>query len=243
VEWKMRDSPLCPMCEEVEDARHVWECQSAEAKLVKSKGLYKLRQWMSSQRTCPDISRILSARLTSWAYGTRAYPQRSTRPGVEKALLDQDEIGWTNFVEGCIALEWTAVQDRYYKSIRSKKSGRQWTIALIKKLLDIAWDLWEHRNGFNNSPEHLEEHYEMDDVDAEICYQYRLGPEGLPQRFHYLFSGACDELLATSISNRLRWANLVNSARILGRSVKSKESSKLAASRRVMLTWLNSQRR
>jgi hypothetical protein len=28
VEWKMRDSPLCPMCEEVEDARHVWECQS-----------------------------------------------------------------------------------------------------------------------------------------------------------------------------------------------------------------------
>jgi hypothetical protein len=198
---------------------------------------------MSSQRTCPDISRILSACLTSWAYGTRAYPQRSTRPGVEKALLDQDEIGWTNFVEGCIALEWTAVQDRYYKSIRSKKSGRQWTIALIKKLLDIAWDLWEHRNGFNNSPEHLEEHYEMDDVDAEICYQYRLGPEGLPQRFHYLFSGACDELLATSISNRLRWANLVNSARILGRSVKSKESSKLAASRRVMLTWLNSQRR
>jgi hypothetical protein len=31
--------------------------------------------------------------------------------------------------------------------MRSQCLGRQWTIELIKKLLNIAWDLWEHCNG------------------------------------------------------------------------------------------------
>jgi hypothetical protein len=241
-EWKMRESDECPMCEEVETARHVWECQFPEARLVRSKGLYQLRKWMQSQQTCPDILRIISARMSAWAYGTRSYPQRSTHPRIQEALQDQDEIGWTNFLEGCVASEWTSVQDQYYKSISSRKSGRQWTIALIKKLFDVAWDLWEHCNGFAHGLEHVEEHYEMHEVDDEIRYQFGMGPAGLPPQYHYLFSGLCQDLLAKSISNRIRWANLVNSARLLGQSVRAKESSKMAASRRCMMNWLTASR-
>jgi hypothetical protein len=134
------------------------------------------------------------------------------------------------------------VQDQYYKSISSRKSGRQWTIALIKKLFDVAWDLWEHCNGFAHGLEHVEEHYEMHEVDDEIRYQFGMGPAGLPPQYHYLFSGLCQDLLAKSISNRIRWANLVNSARLLGQSVRAKESSKMAASRRCMMNWLTASR-
>jgi hypothetical protein len=31
--------------------------------------------------------------------------------------------------------------------IRSRRSGRRWLISLIKKMWDIAWDFWSHRNG------------------------------------------------------------------------------------------------
>jgi hypothetical protein len=43
-----------------------------------------------------------------------------------------------------------------------------------------GWDLWEHHNGFAHGPEHIEEHYEMHEVDDEIRYQFGMGPAGLP---------------------------------------------------------------
>jgi hypothetical protein len=111
-----------------------------------------------------------------------------------------------------------------------------------QETFDVAWDLWEHCNGFAHGPEHVEEHYEMHEVDDKIRYQFGMGPVGLPPRYHYLFSGLCQDLLATSISNRIRWANLVNSARLLGWSVRAQESSKMAASRRCMMNWLTASR-
>jgi hypothetical protein len=38
------------------------------------------------------------------------------------------------------------VQTKYYQESKSRRSGKQWTIAVITKLWDIAWDLWEFRN-------------------------------------------------------------------------------------------------
>jgi hypothetical protein len=38
-------------------------------------------------------------------------------------------------------------QQAYYTLIKSRRIGKRWVVALIKKMWDIAWDLWEHRNG------------------------------------------------------------------------------------------------
>jgi hypothetical protein len=40
-------------------------------------------------------------------------------PEVLAALEVQDGINWMPFVEGCIAQEWTDIQDQHYKSIGS----------------------------------------------------------------------------------------------------------------------------
>ncbi len=45
-----------------------------------------------------------------------------------------------------LAREWTKAQQAYYKISKSLRSGRRWTIELIKKLWDVTRDLWEHRN-------------------------------------------------------------------------------------------------
>jgi hypothetical protein len=42
VEWKMRETEECPRCSEVEDTRHVWTCQAAEARILHSQHFYKL---------------------------------------------------------------------------------------------------------------------------------------------------------------------------------------------------------
>jgi hypothetical protein len=58
----------------------------------------------------------------------------------------QDAIGWQSLLEGRPALGWSLLQDRYLQKINSRRSGLRWLIALIQKLWDIAWDMWDNRN-------------------------------------------------------------------------------------------------
>jgi hypothetical protein len=39
--------------------------------------------------------------------------------------------------------------------MRSHRTGKRWAIALIQKMWDTAWDLWEHRNGVLHEKDNL----------------------------------------------------------------------------------------
>jgi hypothetical protein len=41
---------------------------------------------------------------------------------------------------------WSEVQHRYYEFLDSRRTGLRWLTALIQKLWDVAWDMWDHRN-------------------------------------------------------------------------------------------------
>jgi hypothetical protein len=63
------------------------------------------------------------------------------------AIAHQNEVGWQAFMEGCPAPGWQDTQQQYYWFLLSRKTGIQWLSALIRKLWQIAWDMWEHCNG------------------------------------------------------------------------------------------------
>jgi hypothetical protein len=56
-------------------------------------------------------------------------------------------MGWQPFFEGALALGWSEYMDLYYNLRMSNRNGRCWLSSIIKKLWNIAWNLWEHRNG------------------------------------------------------------------------------------------------
>jgi hypothetical protein len=60
------------------------------------------------------------------------------------ALQEQNRIGWPRFFEGWLSPKWIEAQQRYYSTTKSCKTGHRWVTALIQKLWDTAWDLWEH---------------------------------------------------------------------------------------------------
>lgn len=60
------------------------------------------------------------------------------------------DVGWDAFIEGIISVEWGQHQQIYYASLNSRKTGLRWTVALLLKLWNIAWDLWSHRNGIEH---------------------------------------------------------------------------------------------
>jgi hypothetical protein len=116
-------------------------------------------------------------------------------------------------IQRCIAKDWEQAQDAYYKWCRSRKSARRWTTALSQKLWNVAWDLWEHRNGIVHAAENAEILHGMAETDNEIRVQFQQGPHGLQQRDHGLFPGPVNGILAASIVYRQWWLQRVQTAR------------------------------
>ena len=54
----------------------------------------------------------------------------------------------------------------------SRRSGKRWLVAVLKKLSDIAWDQWEHRNGILHDKETGTRNIER---EGEIREQFTIG--------------------------------------------------------------------
>jgi hypothetical protein len=238
VQWQLRDSAACPRCGQEEDCRHVWTCHAPDARWTRLQHIVKLDTWLEQQDTHPALRRELVNGLKAWSVGTQRCTSYRTPLHIGQALLQQDEIGWTNLLEGCMANGWTDAQELYYRSIGSRRSGLRWTVAIIKKLWDVAWDLWEQRNGFLHARENQEVLHDMVNVDAEIRFQFQRGRQTLSRRSRYLFDGEVEELLQTSIHTRQQWLASVTAARAMAVERQAQEDQGMAASRQLMRAWL-----
>ena len=238
VQWQLRDTSACPRCGQEEDSCHVWTCPAPDARCLRLQHIFQLDNWLEQQETHPDLRRELINGLKAWSTGTPRHTFYRTPRYIRQILVHQDAIGWTNLLEGCMATGWTEAQSAYYRMINSKRSGLRWTVAIITKLWDVAWDLWEQRNGFLHARENQEILHNMATIDAEIRSQFRQGTAQLPRRAHYLFEGDVETLLGTSIRHRKKWLASVTAAREMAATSQSQRDQELAASRQLMHAWL-----
>lgn len=70
----------------------------------------------------------------------------ASSPCLREVLRGQTSLTWRRFLERWVHKEWHLTQQWYFNTIQSCRTGKQWTIALIKKLWDVAQDLWQHHN-------------------------------------------------------------------------------------------------
>ena len=131
----------------MEDAAHVWQCKEEQALEVWDKSIEALHLWLMDQQTQPGIQEAICNGLRAWKYGTEHPPVASHFAQLQEAIHLQDQISWQALLEGCLSLEWQGVQQHYYLWMGIRKTGRRWLSSLIKKLWEIAWDQWDHRNG------------------------------------------------------------------------------------------------
>jgi hypothetical protein len=151
--WKQRNDSSCPRCGEHEDARHVWSCHGKGADDIWLQSLSELECWMSQVQTDPDVQHAILSHLQSWRENNGE--PLPTNFLLDEALSSQECLGWQRFFEGWISVEWSSAQQAYYTLMKSRRTGKRWVISLIKKLWDIAWDLWEHRNGILHNATNL----------------------------------------------------------------------------------------
>ena len=104
----------------------------------------------------------------------------------------------------------------YHSSIVISKENhkiKRWVAALIKKLLEIAWDLWDLRNGIYHDRDHLWKDEERGVLIIEIRRQFDMGTSSLLPRDHSKLSGNPEDILKLPDDQQKQWLASMLAAR------------------------------
>jgi hypothetical protein len=141
----LRPTDECPRCGESESVEHVWRCGNPDTTKLWNEQMGALKKLLRQLQTDPRITKVIIDGLNGWRQGEEK--RYNSRFSAEQAADYQTEMGWKHFFEGRLHKQWRVLQEQYFLQLAIQRSGKRWSGAIIKKLWDIAWDLWEHRNG------------------------------------------------------------------------------------------------
>ncbi len=127
-------------------------------------------------------------------------------------LEDQEEIGTQYIWDGWLCHGWREYQDQIWKQAKSHKSSRWWTTKLIKKLWNVAWDMWEqHNEALHDSSINREEILEKA-VNDEIQWIYEAGPGQLSRTDLSLMQQPVDHQLQLPLNTKRQWLETIKAA-------------------------------
>jgi hypothetical protein len=104
-----------------------------------------LRRTLGQLLTPILVTNAIIDGLNGWQTGRDT--QFNVRTAAGQLGILQTEMGWQHCFEGRLHHQWREHMTTHYTNIGERKSGKQWISALIRKMWEIAWDLWEQRNG------------------------------------------------------------------------------------------------
>jgi hypothetical protein len=153
--------------------------------------------------------------------------------------LEQDSIGWYSFLLGRLSTRWSDAQQRYTESISKRNSGRRWTIAILKKVWDISWDMWEQRNGIVYETLHPCRLTQLHALQQAVRDRFHEGCDKLLPRDQRLFAKGLNTLLKGSDCEMNQWMVSVLLAQQRSASAREDYEASLPSERALMQSWLH----
>lgn len=205
----------CPVCGVPhEDNEHVLLCPHLAGRSVWKQGCRKIRRWMTWNCTDPELKHALYKSLK--AFGLKGKGDHHVPTGypdsVQQCLNAQSHLGWRSFLEGFITTDWATHQQKYYQSIKSRRTGHRWAVGLSKQIWSLVFSMWEHRNHclHNSGAEDLLKG--IDHVQNAISHEVSLGLGCLDPVYTHYFGSLSSLLKKTSLQQR-QWLSLIRRAR------------------------------
>ena len=131
--------------------------------------------------------------------------------------------------------------DRHYRATESKRTGFRWTVALIKKMMEVAWDMWEHRNGILKAdPDQHDALDKLDKLNAKLAEAFEQGVQGLLDQDRFHFRADLGEALQWPIAEKRTWLESVSLAREAATAAAA-EIDPHEGERQRMQAWLRGQ--
>ena len=211
--WGHWNTNQCPCCDaEIETAQHILVCTDPEMTDEFRECVEVLETWFIDKDTCPEIADCIItaiARHKPTAFGLSADSL------VEEAANQQDQIGWTNLLEGKISKLWRALQSTYLQELGSRNTARTWAHGLIRQLLEFTHRMWLKRNHIRHKRA-AEDGSPMDEesLDLQVQEQHEWGTFGLAAADHGLLTElSLTEVQKLGLIQKQAWLLNINAAR------------------------------
>jgi len=211
-----RWSSKYPRCSQMgESTGHI--CWDKGASNTWEANMIILSTWMNKVHTEPSLALAITDILRMWQKRpshVQSTLEATAIPSQIEGLLQQDDIGWMQFIQGFLHEDLVLVQSNYYKEIHSQKTGKRWATNLIKKLWEVMHSMWKHRNDILHESDIINTLSGQDFLEISIQHELDRGRENLRSLFTPYFLIPLAVLLAkTSPKNQRKWFLLIKSAR------------------------------
>ena len=218
-----QESSRCPVCgASNEKTSHLLQCFNPEAiKLVQTKYKEELEPVLTKHKTDPSLLKVfkkilqlhsVKSQLTMVKVGIGNVGVTFTP--IQQAFREQAKIGWNNFVLGRWSKKWQLIQQAHYKRCSLSNTSRQWAVAIIAKLHDIAWDRWNFCNGIAHGGDGLVQRLHHRRLNRIITSEFGEGPYGLPSDSRWLLTNKpLSEIKDYNLVTKTNWIKSVNAAR------------------------------
>jgi len=205
--WYFWSSAACPCCGyDPEDKIHVICCPYPEAEKTWDASLKQLQVWLCSQQTYWPIMDAIIQGIATWQHPLNS---GASSDFAAEGWCNQHNIGWDSLLDGWVAWSWGNQQSLIWLTRWSQKLSWCWTIKLIKKLWNVAWDMWEHCNSIlHNALQALQKSIESC-VNNDIQARYVASPRSLPRDAMHLVDKPIKHQLALPMTIKQQWLESV----------------------------------
>jgi len=145
--------------------------------------------------------------------GLQAWRSGVPSTGATAAFQAQSLLGWDVALDGWLAVDWRLQQEDFWATWRRKKSSKRWITELIKKLWEVAWDMWEHRNGILHSSTPSSDEILDSHINTKITLLHTASLCDLPRDAFTLFQTPLSKLLCHPRHYKEKWLASVEAAK------------------------------
>ena len=231
---------LCPLCKStVETNAHLMRCSCDDAILERHSKIYDLHQWLLDNNTDPNLAQVIIYTLINGPNTSFSSMVPSTAsPLIKQTAIEQDILGWDNFLLGRMTSTWAQAQQQYFDCVSSNTNahhGLGWMKRLIARVYDMTHAVWLYRN----SVVHAEVEANMnqktiDKLNNEIDRLYALGKYHVCHSHRYLFDEGVSITKERSAKQKKYW---VRTVQVSSEYHKQAEDNMYVGMRTLMRQW------
>jgi hypothetical protein len=189
----------CPRCNHWgEDRRHILICWDSWADIIWKTQITKLYEVLLVEKTHNDITTFIMDSLRNFKWSTSNIASHHT----VRWQIEQDYMGWFNFLTGFISNKVVSYQQQYYQTLGIKKRGSSWAGKVIIQGWNLIYAMWVGRNDILHQKEIINSIAGETLLDIEIEREYDAGYATLTSTAHKWFRQSKDQLLQSSVHQK-----------------------------------------
>jgi hypothetical protein len=137
----------CAQCQcPVEDEDHIIRCYSCKRKNLRTEWLAEIKTFLSQDHTPPSIKDVIYNKLHSWLEPIIDNENYEEYTDIQKAIKQQDDIGWRHFIRGRLTIEWGNLINSHLESNNIKPyNAEKWGATLLEINWKYILKIWRQR--------------------------------------------------------------------------------------------------